>query len=86
MNTKLDSSDSDLHLCEQRSGDMQGALADPNVDIGFREAMEVTSPGDQQAEVLRKAQILTRLSTCVGAVVDLQAIESGDLEFSDQLD
>ena len=40
---------------------MQRAFADPDVDIGFREAMEVASPGDQEAELLSQAEILARL-------------------------
>lgn len=82
----LDPSDSGLHFREQRGGDMQSALADSNVNVGFRETMEVASSGDQQAELLGKAQILARLAGCMGAVVDLHTIESSRFEISNQFD
>ena len=82
----LDPSDSGLHFREQRGGDMQSALADSNINVGFRETMEVASSGDQQAELLGKAQILASLTGCMGAVVDLHTIESSRFEISNQFD
>lgn len=64
---------------------MKGALADADFDVGFREAMEVASAGDQEAELLREAEVFSRLSRGMGTIVDLYPVESVGFELPNQI-